>query len=89
MKQILDRNKIENELKEIKKYLERKTQGKVEYELKNNDDNEEYIEVIVKFEKNRSLIFRFDEVDFCGVAKRKIKEEMKFHIEEYLKNLKK
>lgn len=89
MKQILDRNKIENELKDIKKYLERKTQGKVEYELKNNDDNEEYIEIIVNFENNKKLIFRFDEVDFCGAIKRKIKEEMKFHIEEYLRNLEK
>lgn len=80
---------IEKELRAIKEYIEKETTGKVEYELKNNDDNEEYIEIIVNFENNKKLIFRFDETDFCGVNKRKIKEEMKFHIEEYLKNLKK
>lgn len=80
---------IEKELKEIKEYIEKETTGKVGYELKNNDDNEEYIEIIVNFEKNKKLIFRFDEIDFCGAIKRKIKEEMKFHVEEYLKNLEK
>ena len=54
---------IEKELRAIKEYIEKETTGKVEYELKNNDDNEEYIEIIVNFENNKKLIFRFDEVE--------------------------
>lgn len=72
---------MEKQLEQIKEYIEEKFKCEFRYEIKQNDDNEEYIEIRIKLENNKQdVILRFEP---CEMIKRDIKKQIHYILDDY------
>lgn len=72
---------MKTQLEEIKKYIEDKFDCKFRYDIKQNDDNEEYIEIKIKLEENKQeLTFKFKTEE---TVKRDIKKQIHYVLDNY------
>lgn len=72
---------MKEKLEEIKEYIEEKFNCKFNYEIKQNEDNEEYIEIKIKLQNNKQdIIFRFEP---CEIIKRDIKKQIHYILDDY------